>query len=243
MQVHARSQISRLLTQRAEALRDAVARLTFRAPVTHVYNPLQYAWRPHQEYVARYGHTPKRVLFLGMNPGPFGMAQTGIPFGEVRAVREWLRISAPVDAPAVLHPKRPVAGFDCPRSEVSGRRLWGLFAARFGTAEHFFSAHFVVNYCPLLFLEASGCNRTPDKLPGAELRPLREACDAHLRAVIDALQVQWIIGVGRFAADRAQEIAPGMQIGTILHPSPASPSANRDWEGTATRQLEQLGVW
>ena len=36
----------------------------------------------------------KRVVFLGMNPGPFGMAQVGVPFGEVAAVRDWLRIDA-----------------------------------------------------------------------------------------------------------------------------------------------------
>ena len=211
----------------------------------HVYNPLFYAWQSHCQYLTRYGHGKKRVLFLGMNPGPFGMAQTGVPFGEVRAVRDWMGIVAPVNTPAEQHSKRPVLGFECPRSEVSGRRLWGLFAERFGTAKDFFGEHFVVNYCPLLFLEASGCNRTPDKLPAGEAAPLLEACDAHLSRMVEILEPEWLIGVGRFAEQRARTVFQEgrLQIGTIHHPSPASPASNRDWAGTVVRQLQGLGVW
>src|ERR1043165_6065790 len=126
----------------AGRLRDAVDELRFAPPVTHVYNPLRYAWRAHETYLDKYGTAPKRVLFLGMNPGPFGMAQTGIPFGQVAAVRDWLKIETPIDRPSDEHPKRPVTGFDCPRSEVSGERLWGLFAKRFGMPDKFFREHF-----------------------------------------------------------------------------------------------------
>src|SRR6185369_4193405 len=146
----------------AKDLCRALKGLRFGAPVTHVYNPLTYAWAAHREYLRRYGRGSKRVLFFGMNPGPFGMAQTGVPFGEVAAVRDWLKIDAPIGRPEVEHPKRPVHGFACKRSEVSGKRLWGLFAERFGTPEAFFAEHFVANYCPLVFCETSGCNRTPD---------------------------------------------------------------------------------
>src|SRR5213075_3377040 len=126
------------LVAAARRLRDAVDTLTFRAPVTHVYNPLRYAWRAHEIYLRRYGNGPKRVLFLGMNPGPFGMAQTGVPFGQVAAVRDWLRIQARIDYSPDAHPKRPVLGFECRRSEISGQRLWGLFRNRFGPAKKFF---------------------------------------------------------------------------------------------------------
>ena len=81
-----------------------------------------------------------------MNPGPFGMVQTGVPLGEIAAVRDWMGIEATVEKPATENPKRPIEGFACTRSEVSGRRLWGLFAERFGTAEAFFTDHFVANY-------------------------------------------------------------------------------------------------
>jgi single-strand selective monofunctional uracil DNA glycosylase len=225
--------------------RKGVDGLKFKPPVTHVYNPLDYARAAHELYLRKFGNSRKRVLFLGMNPGPFGMVQTGIPFGEVAAVRDWLKISAPVKTPAGQHAKRVISGFDCHRSEVSGRRLWGLFAERFGPPENFFAGHFVANYCPLAFCEESGCNRTPDKLPPAEKKPLLEICDAHLRRVVEILQPQWLIGVGDFAARCGKDVCEKLpvRIGQILHPSPASPAANRGWAQKATEQLIQLGVW
>ena len=233
------------LTSSAQRLRDAVGKLAFGPPVSHVYNPLEYAWPAHEAYLRRYAAGPKRVLFLGMNPGPFGMTQTGVPFGEVAAVRDWLRIQAPIGRPPGEHPKRPVSGFDCPRSEVSGRRVWGLFRDVFGRPENFFREHLVANYCPLVFLEESGRNRTPDKLAPAERAALFALCDEHLRETVRVLEPEWLVGIGDFAAKRAAEIfANGeVKIGRILHPSPANPTANRDWAGMATQQLRDLGVW
>lgn len=236
--------MSTRLINAARELRAAVARLKFPAPVAHVYNPLDYAWEAHEAYLRKFGRGRKRVLFLGMNPGPFGMAQTGVPFGEVAAVRDWLGLTAAIGKPPREHPKRPVAGFACERSEVSGQRLWGFFAARFGEPGNFFRDHFVANYCPLAFLEKSGRNLTPDKLPARSLAPLHAACDEHLRRVVEILQPEWLIGVGDFAARRAVEIFPSSpRVGKILHPSPASPAANRGWAAQAERQLETLGVW
>ncbi|MBL8446397.1 MAG: single-stranded DNA-binding protein [Zoogloeaceae bacterium] len=236
--------IAQSLQAAARSLCADLAPLAFAAPVSHVYNPLVYAWPVHAEYLRRYADGLRRVVFLGMNPGPFGMVQTGVPFGEVAAVRDWLALAGPVAKPAAENPKRPVEGLACGRSEVSGRRLWGLFAQRFGTPEAFFAGHFVANYCPLAFFEG-GRNLTPDKLPAAESAPLLAACDAHLRRLVDALQPEWLIGIGAWAEQRALaalEDRP-VRIGRILHPSPASPAANRGWAEAATRQLEVLGVW
>jgi single-strand selective monofunctional uracil DNA glycosylase len=226
-------------------LRAAVRKLKFGAPVTHVYNPLDYAWRAHELYLRRYANGRKRILFLGMNPGPFGMVQTGVPFGQIAAVRDWLGIEANVDHPPNEHPKRRVTGFDCKRSEISGERLWGLFAQRFGSADKFFAEHFVANYCPLAFIESSGRNRTPDKLPRQEREKLFALCDEHLREVNRVLQPEWLIGVGEFAAKRAAEVFDdgSLRVGRILHPSPACPESNVDWAGKATAQLQKLGVW
>jgi single-strand selective monofunctional uracil DNA glycosylase len=234
-----------LLIGAARKLAARADRLRFGPPVTQVYNPLVYAWPAHEQYVRRFGGAGKEVVFLGMNPGPFGMAQTGVPFGEIAAVRDWMKIDAPIGRPAREHPRRPVLGLACPRSEVSGRRLWNLFAGRFGTPEAFFARHFVVNYCPLAFLGVRGENLTPDKLPAAEAEPLSRICDAHLRSILEILRPQWIIGVGAFAADRARAAAEGLPVrtGRILHPSPASPAAHRDWAGKAAAQLQTLGVW
>ncbi len=236
---------NRRLLAAAEELRSAVDVLKFSPPVTHVYNPLVYAWEPHAAYLRRYGAGQKRVVFLGMNPGPFGMAQTGVPFGEIAAVRDWLGLEGKVGKPPLEHPRRPVTGFKCSRSEVSGRRLWGLFADRFKTPDRFFAEHLVVNYCPLAFIEESGRNRTPDKLPAAEQAALLAACDQHLRAVVAALRPEWLIAVGDFAQRRAAEVFTDGEprLGRILHPSPANPTANRNWAAVVTRQLQSLGVW
>jgi len=232
------------LVDAAQTLSREVDAMRFAAPVSHVYNPLDYAWAVHRAYLERFGNGRKRVVFLGMNPGPFGMAQTGVPFGEIAAVRDWLGLSGAVGKPAVENPKKLVEGFACKRGEVSGQRLWGLFRERFGTPEAFFAEHFVANYCPLVFFE-EGRNLTPDKLPAAEAGPLQAACDAHLRRMVEALQAEWVIGVGAWAEKRAMLALDGLPVrfGRILHPSPASPAANRGWAPVASKQMVELGLW
>ncbi len=227
----------------ARRLREEVDALRFGPPVTHVYDPLAYAWDAHAQYITRYGSTRKQVLLLGMNPGPFGMAQTGVPFGEVARVREFLGIDVAVGKPAHEHPARPISGFLCTRSEVSGARVWGLVAARWGTAQAFFADHYVANYCPLLFMEASGKNRTPDKLASAERAALTAACDRHLLRTAELLAPSWVIGVGAYAEQQARTVlGERVKIGRILHPSPASPAANLGWAELAVAELRALGL-
>ena len=233
------------ITASARELSGAVSALRFGDPVTHVYNPLDYAWSAHEQYLNLAATGKKKVVFLGMNPGPFGMAQTGVPFGEIAAVRDWIGIDVPIGKPAKEHPKRPVEGLACTRSEVSGRRLWGLFAERFDSADDFFNNHFITNHCPLVFMEETGRNRTPDKLPAVEAAPLIENCDAHLRTVVEILEPEWLVAVGGFAEKRAEIALTGLKvrIGKILHPIPASPAANRGWAEQATKQMKAQGVW
>ena len=232
------------MTRISRRLSKRVTDLSFSAPVDRVYNPLHYARRPHEAYLDAFGGGPKEVLLLGMNPGPFGMAQTGVPFGEIAWVRDWLGIEDRVDKPADEHPKRPILGFDCRRREVSGRRLWSWAADTFKTPEAFFARFFVWNYCPLVFLEEGGRNITPDKLKAAERRPLFEASDRALIDVVEALDPAWVIGVGAFAERQAKRVLEGQdcKVGRILHPSPASPLANRGWAEQATREFEALGI-
>jgi single-strand selective monofunctional uracil DNA glycosylase len=212
--------------------------------VTRVYNPLEYARASYDLYLERFGHGPREVILLGLNPGPWGMAQTGIPFGEVSFARDWLGIEAAVGRPPVEHPKRRVQGFACSRSEVSGARVWGWARQKFGTPERFFQRFFVANYCPLIFLEDSGRNRTPDKLPLAERRPLLLACDRALRRTVEHFRPRYVIGIGAFAESRAHEALgdSGVTVRRILHPSPANPQANRHWARTISGQLRKLGI-
>jgi len=228
----------------ADALIADLKPLRFGRLITHVYNPLTYAYEPYQEYVHRYGQRTREVLLVGMNPGPWGMVQTGIPFGEVNVVRDWLRITATVGKPEREHPQRPVLGFACPRSEVSGARLWGWARNRFGVPPRFFAQFFVANYCPLAFFDEAGRNVTPNHLPAQEEVPLLACCDLALRRSVEVLQSRYVIGVGGFAASRARAALSGLNVRVeqILHPSPASPAANRNWAETVESQLAKCGL-
>ena len=229
--------ISRWLSREVDVLQ-------FGTPITCVYNPLVYARKAHESYLKQHAKQGIDVLFLGMNPGPWGMAQTGVPFGEVALVRDFLGVHEPVLQPLIIHPKRPIDGFSCTRSEVSGKRLWGWVQERFKKASAFNKRFFIANYCPLVFMEESGRNRTPDKLPAKEYEPLFLACDEALRRLVKWCQPKHVIGVGKFAENRALAAIGNtdISIGTILHPSPASPAANRGWQQQAEKQLSSQGI-
>lgn len=233
-----------LILNAARTLRDEVDSLRFKEPVHAVYNPLDYAWAGFENYCQAFGLGHKKVLFMGMNPGPWGMAQTGVPFGEIRYVCDWMNLFADIKKPEPEHPKRPIEGFHCKRSEVSGKRLWGLFSERYGTADAFFHDHFVFNYCPLIFMSETGANITPDKLPKAEAAPLMASCDKHLIAVVEAMNPQWVVGIGAYAEKCIKRVlGDSVAVGKVLHPSPASPAANRGWAEAAQKQLVAQEIW
>jgi len=218
--------------------------LKFGSPVAYVYNPLEYARQAFDSYVGLYGQGPKEIVFVGMNPGPWGMAQTGVPFGDVEVVKGWLGIETPIGQPSHMHPKRPVDGFECTRGEVSGKRFWGWARQTFGKPGRFFSRFFVANYCPLLFVEESGRNRTPDKLPVAERKPVMAACDRALKDLVSFLAPRIVVGVGAFAESRARIALSDLNVivGRVTHPSPANPKANRGWDRLVMQELEGLGI-
>jgi len=223
-------------------LRDDVEKfadsLVKEGSVDAVYNPLAYAWEPHRAYLELASGGGAKTLLLGMNPGPHGMGQMGIPFAATSVVRDLLKITnLEVGQPRTLHPKRPVSGLDWPKEEVSGTRLWGLLANEYGSAESIFKSVFLLNHCPLmLFSGERATNITPDKITGPTTKALLERCDEHLREVVDIMQIERVIGVGRYSEKRALNALSGIDISvtTCWHPSPASPLANRnkgeDWK-------------
>lgn len=232
-----------------QRLCDEVDDLKFSSPVVSVYNPLRYAWDGFKQY-AKFSHGRKRVVFVGINPGPWGMAQTGIPFGEINAVKNFLGINEiTITPPESQNLSYPIRGLNCGRSEVSGKRLWGLFSSRFGNAERFFAENFVLNYCPLLFLgrteKGSIRNFTPDKIDPSERMRLCRICDSALIEAVETLKPDHVVGVGTFAYKRAKTalICQRAAITKILHPSPANPRANHDWAGKTERTLIESGVW
>ncbi|XP_039971659.1 single-strand-selective monofunctional uracil-DNA glycosylase 1 [Xiphias gladius] len=227
-------------------LNTHLRRLTFGEPVRYIYNPLEYAWDTHRCYVEKYCRGGQRILFLGMNPGPFGMAQTGVPFGEVKSVVDWLKITGEVGHPHDEHPKRRITGLACTQSEVSGARFWGLFRRLCGEPVQFFRHCFVHNLCPLIFMSASGKNLTPPELPAAEREALLRLCDIALCQAVEALGVSMVIGVGRVAEQRARRALSAADVSVrvegIMHPSPRNPLANKGWEEVAKAKLAELGV-
>jgi single-strand selective monofunctional uracil DNA glycosylase len=239
---------ARALVRAAETLRDELLRCAARppkgSPVRHVLHPLAYAWDNHAAYIERHARAPLEALLLGMNPGPWGMGQTGVPFGDPASVRDFLGITGAVERPEYEHPRCPVLGLESPRCEVSGQRLWGGIARCFGSTDAFFARFFVANYCPLLFLDEGGANVTPDKLPAAWMRPVLEACDAHLVALVRALEPKRVLGIGVWTKKRVDAALEGakltLETGVLLHPSPASPAANRGWLEAARKQLQAL---
>jgi len=235
------------IVEYAQTLIKDLEGFEFSDPVAVTYNPLTYAWDNHCQYLEKYGSGKKKVLFLGMNPGPWGMSQTGVPFGEISLVRDWMKLDGKIEKPEIEHPKRKVEGFDCQRSEVSGKRLWGYFAEKFPKAEDFFKDHFVVNFCPLVWMSETGANITPDKLSKEKMKPIEEVCIKHLKSLINEFEPSLLVGVGAFAEKRLKEVKnetffPEIKVGKILHPSPASPVANRGWAEAAEKQLVELGV-
>ncbi|MBW3583827.1 MAG: single-stranded DNA-binding protein [Euryarchaeota archaeon] len=236
------------LVEAAAWLRDATAELDPGPPVAYTYHPLSYAWRPHKAYLERYGGK-KKALLVGMNPGPWGMGQNGVPFGERDLVRDWLGIGdETIERPSVMHEKRPVNGWDNTRSEQSGKRLWGYLKEHFGSADRALSDMLIVNHCPLLMFSADGKNITPDKLRKAAREELLSVCDEGLRRSAKAASAELLIGIGAYAGDRCADIAASMGLAAdrIPHPSPASPLANIDngsrWKAEVTRTLAAHGL-
>ena len=230
------------MIEASSKLRDDVEKfadsLVKEGSVDAVYNPLAYAWEPHRAYLELASGGGAKTLLLGMNPGPHGMGQMGIPFAATSVVRDLLKITnLDVGQPRTPHPKRPISGLDWPKEEVSGTRLWGLLANEYGSAESIFKSVFLLNHCPLmLFSGERATNITPDRITGPTTKALLERCDEHLREVVDIMQIERVIGVGRYSEKRALNALSGIDISvtTCWHPSPASPLANRnkgeDWK-------------
>ena len=210
--------------------------------VAHVTNPLDYAWEFHEQFIDKWSGFGATTLLLGMNPGPYGMAQTGVPFGATAMARDILQIEErDVQTPLDAHPKRPIEGLSMERQEVSGTRFWSMLSDHYGLTEVIFSNIFVVNHCPLLILGETGKNVTPVDLPKSTIEPVLKACDRHLKSVVDIMGIETVVGVGNYAKKRAQSVLTDVHVDAMWHPSPASPLANRnggaDWRANAISKI------
>ena len=94
------------------------------------------------------------------------------------------------------------------------------------------------------FMEEGGRNRIPEKLPKAERTPLFAACDRALRRTVEHFEPRYVVGIGKFAEKKARQVVGDLDvvIGSVPHPSPASPLANRGWAPLMTNALTELGI-
>ncbi|XP_076299727.1 single-strand-selective monofunctional uracil-DNA glycosylase isoform X3 [Lasioglossum baleicum] len=154
-------------------------------------------------------------------------------------------ICGPVGKPAKEQPDRKVTGFQCTRSEVSGKRLWGLFKELCGNPENFFEHAYIHNYCPIAFMDKKGRNITPSEIKGAEIAKVHSACDKVLADIIRLLKVEILIGIGIYAEKRSQLVVQShklpIKILCLPHPSPRAAN-NKNWSEKATKKLSEFGL-
>ncbi|XP_055849953.1 single-strand selective monofunctional uracil DNA glycosylase [Episyrphus balteatus] len=212
--------------------------------ITHVYNPIEYAFDLHCQYLKKYLNGPKKMLLIGMNPGPNGMAQNGVPFGNTNTVKNLMKIEGQVEQPPSLHPKRPVTGLACKTEEPSGVRIWTLIGKLAGSLEIFSQQCFMHNFCPLAFFDVQGKNITPGELKGDVKAEVRNICLKYLEQEIQLIQPEIIIAIGSYVGDCMKRLAKqsiyigsNIKILQLAHPSPRSVN-NNNWPEKATEFFE-----
>uniref|UniRef100_A0A182MSA2 Uracil-DNA glycosylase-like domain-containing protein n=1 Tax=Anopheles culicifacies TaxID=139723 RepID=A0A182MSA2_9DIPT len=228
-------------------LSAALRKVALPSEVAACYDPIEYASAIHCAYLQRFLDGPKAVLFIGMNPGPWGMCQTGVPFGYVPAVRDWMGLRGTVAKPTPELAARPVEGLACTREEQSGKRWWGLYQELCGTADCFFRSCFVYNLCPLAFFHQSGRNITPSELKGKAKGEIQSISEQYLETALKVLKPKIIISVGRYTEDRVKTLTKQNRIGPTIvtycmpHPSPRSLN-NTNWSQKAKLWLSEHGI-
>lgn len=83
-------------------------------------------------------------------------------------------------------------------------------------------------------------------LQNAESAHLLNFCDESLSEIIKLLQIEIIVGIGRFAQKRAEETVKAFNLNNVrviflVHPSPRIPR-NEDWHDKATKTLTEQGL-
>lgn len=213
-----------------------------------VYNPLDYAWEPHKEYIKKYGGLGAQTIIMGMNPG-HGMGNTGIPFGCPKKVRNYLKIKdCKVRKPEKMHPKRKIQGLNCKKPEISGKRIWKLIEEIYGPPDNAFKNIFIINHFPLWMFNDSGQNITPEKLNRKKVKKIFDICDQYVIDVAKILKIKTIVGVGKYAERMAENVTEKKEMKHIKkkmipHPSPANPLANKEkgaiWRKIAANTLKK----
>ena len=122
------------------------------------YNPLNYAWNVHEEYLRRMGGLGAKNGGSWNESGTSWMGQMGIPFAATSVVRDLLGISGiPVNQPNTPDERRPVIGLEYHKEEVSGTRLWGLLNDHMAMLTRLHPEFSLVNHCPPDVILGTSC--------------------------------------------------------------------------------------
>ncbi len=145
-----------------------------RATGWRIWNPGLYGETWHARFRRLYRPGQHPLVVFGLNPGPYGMAQTGIPFTDIRRLVSALpdlaaelrgrgeRVEPPGLAPPGLRP------YLSRSFESSAVRVYRFLKKGWGGAERGWTEVVVANPCTLLFIDpAEGKNRTPADLARA----------------------------------------------------------------------------
>jgi len=239
---------TRLLSARLEPVRAALPAAGLKAVAA--IDPTSYAFGNYTRFMQLAASGPRLALFVGMNPGPHGMAQTGIPFGDVDTARVLLGGADTIDPLPGLRAASGAA-WDCKglayhRGEQSGMRLWSALSQLCGSPQAALERCCIVNYCPLYMVGPELENITPSDLPRRHdiTRALEAACDEHLRQLVLGLEVKTVLSFGSYAHASARRALSGFPVDfyTTPHPSPRRGSA-AEWIASALPLLAGvLGV-
>lgn len=65
-----------------DELNVSLEQLHLPSEIQCIYNPTVYARHTFEIFVQKYCNSKKDIMYFGMNPGPWGMSQTGVRISE-----------------------------------------------------------------------------------------------------------------------------------------------------------------
>ena len=219
-----------------EALRPRLARATG----LRVWNPQLYGLPLYRRFAAEHlPHARGGIVAFGLNPGKYGMAQTGIPFTDVtRAARVGIAIEPPGLAPASLRPF-----LKSYRVERSSASVYGLLDEAWGSPREGWRALWAVAPCGLLFLEKDGENVTPADARLARRDDVRELRLRVIRESIAAAKPRGVLLLGQDVARVAAEALAAEDVLVVDHPVARGPGRRGPawWAQTVTEAVRKKG--
>ena len=219
-----------------EELRSRLARTTGLG----VWNPQLYGLPLYRRFATEHLPTSRgAIVALGLNPGKYGMSQTGIPFTDVtRAARVGIAIEPPGLAPASLRPF-----LKSYRVERSSASVYNLLDALWGGPAEGWRRLWAVAPCGLLFLEPDGTNVTPADARLARRDDVRELRLRVIRESVEAARPRGVLLLGQDVARVAADALGDVETLVVDHPVARGPGRRGPawWAGVVAQAVRARG--